>query len=209
MDELTPRQAEILDFIRRHGEEHGMPPTRAEIVDAFGFRSPTAAEDHLRALARKGAIELRPGASRGIRVLLEEASEAANDGIPLVGKVAAGAPILGIENVEAWYKLDRRMFHPSPDFLLRVQGYSMRDAGILPGDLLAVHRQDTAQNGQIIVARLGEDVTVKRFERKGDIVRLLPANPDFAPIRIDLREQELMIEGRAVGLIRSGDFGNL
>ncbi|MEQ1438954.1 transcriptional repressor LexA [Fontimonas sp. SYSU GA230001] len=211
MDPLTPRQAEILDFIRRHISDRGLPPTRAEIVAAFGFRSLTAAEDHLRALARKQAIELLPGASRGIRVLGHppEAGEPANDadGLPLIGRVAAGSPILAQECIEAYYKLDRNLFHPQPDFLLRVQGWSMRDAGILPGDLLAVQRIQTAQNGEIVVARLGEDVTVKRFERKGDVVRLLPANPDFAPIRIDLTRQELVIEGRAVGLLRTGGFG--
>ncbi|NGY04369.1 transcriptional repressor LexA [Solimonas terrae] len=210
MDELTPRQAEILDFILRHRAEHGAPPTRAEIVTAFGFRSPTAAEDHLRALARKGAIDLRAGASRGIRVLADAANEAMQAGpqdrIPLIGRVAAGMPMLATESIEAHYKLDRQLFHPAPDFLLRVQGWSMRDAGILPGDLLAVKRTPIAENGQIVVARLGEEVTVKRFERHGSLVRLLPANPDFAPIRIDLERQELVIEGRAVGLIRDGGF---
>lgn len=210
MEELTPRQAEILDFILRHRDEQGAPPTRAEIVTAFGFRSPTAAEDHLRALARKGAIDLRAGASRGIRVLTEvsplAAANEADIGIPLVGTVAAGMPMLATESIEAHYKLDRQLFHPVPDFLLRVQGWSMRDAGILPGDLLAVKRTPIAENGQIVVARLGEEVTVKRFERQGSLVRLLPANPDFAPIRIDLERQELVIEGRAVGLIRDGGF---
>ena len=208
--DLTARQAEILDFIRRHLAEYGMPPTRAEIVTAFGFRSPTAAEDHLRALARKGVIELRAGASRGIRLVDESLPvPAANEGIPLVGRVAAGAPILATESVESWYKLDRHLFQSEPDFLLRVQGWSMRDAGILPGDLLAVKRTPNAENGQIVVARLGEDVTVKRFERIGKLVRLLPANPDFAPIRIDLARQELVIEGRAVGLIRADGFDGL
>jgi repressor LexA len=204
---LTPRQQQILDFIRRHLAQQGIPPTRAEITAAFGFRSVTAAEDHLRALARRGAIELLPGASRGIRVLGDE-DAAANDGdsLPLIGRVAAGAPILAQESVESWYKIDRKLFHPQPDFLLRVQGWSMRDAGILPGDLLAVKRTPTAQNGEIVVARMGEDVTVKRFERRGDIVRLLPANPDFAPIRIDLTQQDLAIEGRAVGLLRTSGF---
>ncbi|WP_157622979.1 transcriptional repressor LexA [Solimonas soli] len=205
--DLTSRQAEILAFIRRHCDAHGMPPTRAEIVTAFDFRSPTAADDHLRALARKGAIELRPGTSRGIRVLdAEDAPPPANEGIPLVGRVAAGLPMLATESIEAWYKLDRRMFIAEPDFLLRVQGWSMRDVGILPGDLLAVQRRATAQNGEIVVARIGDEVTVKRFERRGDIVRLLAANPDFAPIRIDLRREELVIEGRVVGLIRNGGF---
>ena len=212
MDELTPRQTEILEFIRRHLGECGMPPTRAEIVEAFGFRSPNAAEDHLRALARRGMIELRAGASRGIRLLdrgTATPASAANDGIPLVGRVAAGAPILATESVESWFKIDRHLFHTAPDFLLRVQGWSMRDAGILPGDLLAVKRTPSAENGQIIVARIGEEVTVKRFERIGKIVRLLPANPDFSPIRIDLSQQELDIEGRAVGLIRADGFDGL
>lgn len=205
--DLTSRQADILDFILRHRAEHGAPPTRAEIVTAFGFRSPNAAEDHLRALARKGAIALRAGTSRGIRVLdAALPGKAAPDGIPLVGRVAAGQPMLATESVETYYKLDRHLFHPAPDFLLRVQGWSMRDAGILPGDLLAVRRTPQAENGQIVVARLGDEVTVKRFERHGAIVRLLPAHPDFAPIRVDLERQELVIEGRAVGLIRDGGF---
>lgn len=205
MNPLTPRQTEILDFIRRHIAEQGMPPTRAEIVAAFGFRSRTAAEDHLRALAQRNAIELLPG-WRGIRVLDADTPANDADGLPLVGRVAAGAPILAQESIESYYKLDRGLFHPQPDFLLRVQGWSMRDAGILPGDLLAVQRVQVAQNGEIVVARLGEDVTVKRFERKGDVVRLLPANPDYAPIRVDLTRQELVIEGRAVGLLRTGGF---
>lgn len=207
MDTLTSRQAEILGFIRSHIADQGMPPTRADIQAHFGFRSPTAAEDHLRALARKQVIELLPGASRGIRVLVES-DTAANDedGLPLVGRVAAGAPILAQESIESFYKIDRRLFHPQPDFLLRVEGWSMRDAGILPGDLLAVQRTQTAQNGELVVARLGDDVTVKRFERKGDVVRLLPANPDFAPIRIDLSQQDLIVEGRVVGLLRTGGF---
>ncbi|MDD3763093.1 MAG: transcriptional repressor LexA [Nevskiales bacterium] len=209
MDPLTRRQSEILGFIRQHIAGHGMPPTRAEIVQAFGFRSLTAAEDHLRALARKGAIELMPGTSRGIRVVADDPAPAAandDDALPLVGRVAAGVPITAVEQIESWYRIDRHLFHPQPDFLLRVQGWSMRDAGILPDDLLAVQRVETAENGQIVVARIGDEVTVKRFQRSGSIVRLLPANPDFAPIRIDLRQQELAIEGRAVGLLRTGGF---
>src|SRR5690606_13863911 len=150
---------------------------------------------------------LLPGASRGIRVLGDEDAAAnAGDALPLIGRVAAGNPILAQESVESWYKIDRKLFHPQPDFLLRVQGWSMRDAGILPGDLLAVQRAQTAQNGEIVVARLGDEVTVKRFERKGEQVRLLPANPDYAPIRVDLRHQDLIIGGRAVGLLRTGGF---
>lgn len=207
MHALTPRQAEILAYIRRHIAEQGLPPTRADIVAAFGFRSLTAADDHLKALARKGAIELLPHASRGIRVREVDDAGAANDeqgGVPLVGRVAAGAPILAQESIEDWYKLDKKLFPTAPDFLLRVQGWSMRDAGILPGDLLAVQRVASARNGEIVVARLGDEVTVKRFERRGEVVRLLPANPDYAPIRIDLSRQELVIEGRAVGLLRTG-----
>ncbi|HEY0975478.1 MAG TPA: transcriptional repressor LexA [Solimonas sp.] len=208
METLTPRQAEVLAFIRRQLAEHSLPPTRADIMAAFGFRSVTAADDHLKALARKGAIELLPNASRGIRVLERDDAPAANeDGVPLVGRVAAGAPILAQESIEDWYRLDRKLFSAAPDFLLRVQGWSMRDAGILPGDLLAVQRAASARDGEIIVARLGDEVTVKRFERRGNVVRLLPANPDFAPIRIDLSRQDLVIEGRAVGLLRGGPLG--
>ncbi len=206
MEPLTPRQTEVLEYIRRHLNLHGAPPTRAEIVEAFGFRSPTAAEDHLRALARKGAIRLLPGSARGIRL-----EDAANDalGLPLVGRVAAGAPILSDPNFEARVPVPAEMFRPRADFFLRVRGESMRDAGILDGDLLAVHRQPTAENGQIVVARMGEEITVKRLRREGHVVRLLPANPDFAPIRVDLSRQELVIEGLAVGLIRKDGIGRL
>jgi repressor LexA len=206
MEPLTGRQAEILAFIRRHLSTHGAPPTRAEIVSAFGFRSPTAAEDHLRALARKGAIRLVPGASRGIRL-----EEAANDalGLPLVGRVAAGSPIMSDPNLESRIPVPPEMFRPRADFFLRVRGDSMRDAGILDGDFLAVHQQATAHDGQIVVARMGDEITVKRFRREGDVVRLFPANPDYAPIRVDLARQELVIEGLAVGLIRNGGIGRL
>lgn len=199
MHDLTPRQAEILDLIRTHIETEGAPPTRAEIAHTLGFRSANAAESHLRALARKGAIELTPGSSRGIRL-----TEAVPTGLPLVGRVAAGAPILAAENIEHHYRIDADLFHPHADYLLRVQGESMRDAGILDGDLLAVHRAAEAANGQIVVARLEDEVTVKRFRRNGPRVELIAENPDFAPIRIDLREQELVIEGLAVGLLRNG-----
>lgn len=198
---LTPRQAQILAFIRRRLERRGAPPTRAEIVEEFGFKSPTAAEDHLRALARKGAIELVAGTARGIRLTQAPGEER---GLPLVGRVAAGAPIMSDAGVETHIPVPPEMFRPRADFLLRVRGESMRDAGILDGDLLAVHHTPTAHNGQVVVARMGEEITVKRFRREGHIVRLLPANPDFAPIRVDLSRQELAIEGLAVGLIRSG-----
>ena len=200
---LTPRQTEILGFIRTRLESHGAPPTRAEIVTEFGFASPTAADDHLKALARKGVIELVPGAARGIRLL---EAVPVQYSLPLIGRVAAGSPLLALENLERQVPVDAALFRPRADYLLRVSGESMRDIGIRDGDLLAVHKQDTARNGQIIVARLGEEVTVKRFERRGDIVRLLPENEDFQPIRVDLSRQALSIEGLAVGLLRTGGF---
>jgi repressor LexA len=195
---LTPRQQQILSLIRQHLADHGHPPTRAEIAQQLGFKSPNAAEEHLQALARKGAIELLPGASRGIRVVQEEL------GLPVVGRVAAGHPILAEENIEDRVNLDAGLFQPRADYLLRVRGMSMRDAGILDGDLLAVHRVAEAQNGQIVVARLENDVTVKRFQRRGNIVRLLAENPEFQPIEVDLRETPFAIEGVSVGLIRAG-----
>ena len=194
-DRLTARQQEILDFIRHTVEGQGRPPTRAEVCAAFGFRSPNAAETHLRALAAKGAILLEEGRARGIR--LAEAL-----GLPLIGRVAAGSPILAAEHVEAHYQLDPALFSPRADYLLRVRGLSMRDAGILDGDLIAVHRADEARNGQIVIARVDDEVTVKTFRRKGAVVELLPANPDFRPIVVDTRERPLTIEGVMVGLIR-------
>ncbi|HPT49870.1 MAG TPA: transcriptional repressor LexA [Accumulibacter sp.] len=192
---LTPRQQEILDFIRRTLENLGAPPTRAEIASAFGFASHNAAEEHLKALAKKGIIVLEPGSARGIR-LVEQL------GLPLIGSVAAGSPILAVENVQRRYAVDASLFTPRADFLLRVRGLSMINAGILDGDLLAVHRGSEVRNGQIVVARLDEEVTVKRFHRRGDVVELLAENPDFAPIVVDVRTRALTIEGRAVGLIR-------
>ncbi len=194
---LTERQAQILQLIRELVETTGIPPTRAEIARALGFRSVNAAEDHLRALQRKGVIEILPGASRGIR--LKD-----SPGIPVVGRVAAGSPILAEQHIEGRYHLDRTLFRPPADYLLRVRGMSMRDAGILDGDLLAVHRISEARNGQIVVARLHDEVTVKRFRRRGYEVLLLPENPEFQPIRVDLRREALVIEGRGVGLIRNG-----
>ncbi|KON81543.1 transcriptional repressor LexA [Azoarcus sp. PA01] len=196
-DPLTARQAEILDFIRHTVEGEGRPPTRAEICTAFGFRSPNAAETHLRTLAAKGAIILEEGRARGIRLV-----EAL--GLPLVGHVAAGRPMLAIEHIEARYQVDSALFSPRADYLLRVRGMSMRDAGIIDGDLLAVHRTPQARAGQVVVARLEDEVTVKTFIRDGPIVRLLPANPDFEPIVVDTRHQALDIEGIAVGLVRNG-----
>lgn len=194
---LTARQREILEFIRDTVESEGRPPTRAEVCAAFGFRSPNAAESHLRALAAKGAILLEEGRARGIR--LPEGL-----GLPLIGRVAAGSPILAVEHIEARHQVDPALFSPRADYLLRVRGMSMRDAGILEGDLLAVHRSPEARTGQIVVARVHDEVTVKTFTRKGPLVSLLPANPDFAPIVIDTRRDPLVIEGVAVGLIRSG-----
>lgn len=197
MEDLTPRQAEILELIREFIVDTGMPPTRAEIADALGFSSANAAEDHLRALARKGFIELFPGASRGIRLLEEE-------GLPVVGRVAAGSPILAEEHIEDYYEVDPAMFHPRAHYLLQVHGMSMRNIGILDGDLLVVHRTRQATNGQVVVARLDDEVTVKRFRRRSRYqVLLLPENRQFKPIKVDLREQSLVIEGLGVGVIRN------
>lgn len=196
-DALTSRQQEILDYIRDSQEQAGRPPTRAEICGAFGFRSPNAAETHLRALAAKGAIALEEGRARGIRLLAET-------GLPLVGRVAAGSPLLATEHIERHYRLSPELFSPRADYLLRVRGMSMRDAGILEGDLVAVHRTGEARPGQVVVARVGDEVTVKRLERAGARVRLLPANPDFAPIEVDPRRESLVIEGLVVGVIRQG-----
>ena len=200
MQELTPRQAEILALIERTLEETGMPPTRAEIAQELGFRSANAAEEHLRALYRKGVIELIPGASRGIQLKKRQMTEQL--GLPLIGRVAAGRPILAEENVEGHYRIDPALFHPSAHYLLQVRGMSMRDAGILNGDLVAVHRTPEVRNNQIIVARLENEVTVKRYRQRGKIVTLLPENPDFEPIEVDLGQETLVIEGVVVGVIR-------
>ncbi|HET7369357.1 MAG TPA: transcriptional repressor LexA [Gammaproteobacteria bacterium] len=200
---LTARQSEILAFIRDMMTARSLPPTRAEIAAHFGFRSPKAAEDHLRALARHGAIELLPGTSRGIRLCAEPLDDDDKHSLPLIGRVAAGAPLLAVEHIEDRYSVDPRLFRPQAHYLLRVHGESMIDAGILDGDLLAVHRKAEAANGQIVVARLDDEVTVKRFRRRGDQVELLPANPAFEPIHVDLQHQELVIEGLSVGVIRN------
>ncbi|MGF1644753.1 MAG: transcriptional repressor LexA [Thiotrichales bacterium] len=197
MDDLTPRQAEILALIRDTLRDTGLPPTRAEIAAVFGFSSPNAAEGHLRALARKGVIELLPSASRGIRLLVES-------GLPVIGRVAAGAPILAQASIERHYDLDPRLFTPRADYLLRVRGMSMRDAGILDDDLLAVHGTPTAENGQIVVARIGDDVTVKRLRRKAGRILLMPENPEFQPIVVQPGRDEFAIEGIGVGVIRNG-----
>ena len=202
MLKLTPRQSEILDFIKKCVEDNGFPPTRAEIAQQLGFKSPNAAEEHLKALARKGAIEMTPGASRGIRIPGFEPNSQDEDGLPVIGRVAAGAPILAQQNVEESCRINPDFFHPKADYLLRVRGMSMKDIGILDGDLLAVHTTREARNGQIVVARIDEEVTVKRFKREGNQVWLIAENPEFAPIEINLEEQELIIEGLSVGVIR-------
>ncbi|WP_323939409.1 transcriptional repressor LexA [Aeromonas hydrophila] len=207
MKPLTPRQAEVLELIKANMNETGMPPTRAEIAQKLGFKSANAAEEHLKALAKKGVIEIMPGTSRGIRLLLEEEEAAPEEnGLPLIGKVAAGEPILAQEHIESHYQVDPALFHPRADFLLRVQGMSMKNIGILDGDLLAVHKTQEVRNGQVVVARLDEDVTVKRFQRKGSQVWLLPENEELSPIEVDLSCQQLTIEGLAVGVIRNADW---
>ena len=202
MIKLTPRQAEILGFIKRCLEDNGYPPTRAEIAQELGFKSPNAAEEHLKALARKGAIEMTPGASRGIRIPGFEAAKADDSSLPIIGRVAAGAPILAQQHIEESCNINPAFFHPSADYLLRVHGMSMKDVGILDGDLIAVHTTREARNGQIVVARIGDEVTVKRFKREGSKVWLIAENPDFAPIEVNLKDQELVIEGLSVGVIR-------
>jgi repressor LexA len=210
---LTARQQEILDLIRHTVAHTGFPPTRAEIAQALGFRSPNAAEDHLKALARKGAIELTAGASRGIRLLGDDEAQASSPArnlvaaferllLPLVGRVAAGSPILAAEHVEREVGVDPALFSQTPDYLLKVRGMSMRDAGILEDDLLAVKRSAEARNGQIVVARIDDDVTVKRLSRQGGRIELLPENPDFQPIVVQ-PGQDFSLEGIAVGLIRT------
>jgi repressor LexA len=206
MEALTDRQAEILRLVRELTEVSGYPPTRAEIAGRMGFRSVNAAEQHLRALEKKGAIEISSGASRGIRVC--ETRGAGRGGrlleLPVIGRVAAGAPMLAEEHVQGRYQVDPNLFTPRADYLLRVRGMSMRDAGILEGDLLAVHKTDEARSGQIVVARLGDEVTVKRLRRRGHAVQLEAENPEFATIEVDLRRETLAIEGIAVGVIRNG-----
>jgi len=198
MDKLTTRQTQILKMIRRFMDSKGFPPTRAEIAAKLGFRSPNAAEDHLRALERKGAIRLLPGASRGIQILTDEES-----GLPVIGRITAGSAILAEENIEEHYSMDPDVFQPAADFFLRVRGVSMRDAGIQNGDLLAVHATSEAASGQIVVARLGDELTVKRFRRRGNQVRLLPEHPDYAPIEVDMRDESFVLEGIAVGILRT------
>lgn len=219
MLKLTARQQQILDLIGSAIENTGFPPTRAEIAAELGFRSANAAEEHLQALARKGAIEISPGTSRGIRLLGSERGSRAlapargqmalphpalmQLSLPLVGRVAAGSPILAQEHIEATYQVDPALFSAKPDYLLKVRGMSMRDAGILDGDLLAVKKADSVRNGQIVVARLGDDVTVKRYRKTGAVIELLPENPDFAAIRVLPEHDDFALEGLAVGLVRN------
>ncbi len=201
MRELTPRQRQILEMIQEFIAETGMPPTRAEIASELGFKSANAAEEHLRALQRKGVLELLPGASRGIQL-----KDSLRDqmGLPLIGRVAAGSPILAEEHIETHYRIDAQLFNPKPHYLLRVHGMSMKNAGILDGDLVAVHRTPEVRSRQIIVARLDDEVTVKRYRQTGSLVSLLPENEDFEPIEVDLKHQSLVIEGVVVGVIRDG-----
>jgi repressor LexA len=201
-ERLTARQRQILDWIRSFIAANGMPPTRAEMAAGLGFSTPSSAEDHLQALAKKGALEIVPGASRGVR-LKNLPGVPVPDPPPLVGRVAAGTPILAVENVETHYRVDPQLFRPRADYLLRVRGASMRDAGILDGDLLAVHSSAEARSGQIVVARLDDEVTVKRLWRRGGEIALLPENPEFRPIAVD-PAKTFAIEGIAVGLLRGG-----
>src|SRR5882757_7313082 len=201
MSDLTPRQTQILKLIQNAISESGMPPTRAEIARTLGFKSPNAAEEHLRALQRKGVIDLIPGASRGIQLkdILREQL-----GLPLIGRVAAGRPILAEEHIEKRYQIDPALFQPTPHYLLKVTGMSMKNAGILDGDLVAVHRTPEVRNRQIVVARLENEVTVKRYKQEGSVVWLLPENEEFEPIRVNLKEESLIIEGVVVGVLRQG-----
>ncbi|AZZ96805.1 repressor LexA [Pseudoalteromonas rubra] len=200
MRPLTKRQEQVFELIKVFIKDTGMPPTRAEIADSLGFRSANAAEEHLKALAKKGVIEMVPGASRGIRLVEDEPEQL---GLPLIGRVAAGEPILAQEHIESHCSVDPAMFHPAADYLLRVNGMSMKNIGIMDGDLLAVHRTQVVNNGQVVVARVEEDVTVKRFEKLGKKVYLHAENEDFSPIEVDLEQQNFSVEGLAVGVIRS------
>ena len=197
---LTARQEEILNLIKTNIKKTGYPPTRAEIATELGFRSPNAAEEHLRALARKGVIEMIKGTSRGIRLLEEE-----QNGLPLIGRVAAGEAILAIENIEDYLEVPPDIFHPRADFLLKVQGMSMKNVGIIDGDLLVVHKTNTAENGEVVVARIEDEVTVKRLKTNSTAyeIMLMPENDDLDPILVDLRDQNFVIEGVSVGILRT------
>src|SRR5436190_9288129 len=194
--QLTDRQAEILEVLRDYLAEHGRPPSRPELAKMLGIASTNGVFKHLEALARKGAIELVPNAARGIRIVAEP-------GLPLIGRVAAGSPMLAIENMLGRYPVDPSLFKPRADYLLQVRGLSMRDEGILDGDWLVVHRTSEAKSGQIVVARVGDDVSVKRLKMRGSKAELIPANPDFKTLHLDLNRDRLTIEGIAVGVIRN------
>jgi repressor LexA len=199
MNKLTTRQTEVLEFIKSYIDEIGYPPTRADIAKELGFKSANASEEHLKALARKGAIEMIPGTSRGIKL-----PDSENEGLPIIGRVAAGNPILAEEHIEDYCELPATFFSPNADYLLQVCGDSMIECGIMDGDLLAVHRTQNITDGDIVVARIEDEVTVKRFKRSRSKhqVTLLPENKDFSPIEVDLRHQNLEIEGLGVGVIR-------
>lgn len=201
MQKLTSRQTEILEFLETHMQEYGAPPTRVEIAERMGFRSPNAAEDHLRALYKKGAIELVPGTSRGIRLLSNKGKK--NQGIPLVGKVAAGAPILAQENIDSYHQINTSIFSSKPDYLLEVTGDSMIKAGIFDGDYIAVKAANDVKAGDIVVARVDEEVTVKRFSKNGNIVVLAPENDAYQDIVIKVSEFDFAIEGKVIGIIRN------
>lgn len=212
---LSPRQSQVLAFIRLFMENHELPPTRGEIADGLGLKNRQGIDQHLRALESKGAIELVPGISRGIRIRQQlpsagsaQADDTLLNGIggtlPLLGRIAAGSPILAASNIEDYVKVDPALFKPRASFMLRVRGDSMKDADILDRDLLAVHQTAQVRNGQIVVARIGDEATVKYYRRQGHRVRLEPANPDYKPIEVDLKKQELVIEGLAVGVVRTG-----
>lgn len=202
MQSLTRRQQEVLDIIKLSLRETGMPPTRSDIAQALGFRSANAAEEHLKALAKKGAIEMVPGASRGIRLI--EENDPTPEGLPIIGRVAAGSPINAIEHIDDYCPVPADFFRPAADYLLRVHGQSMKDIGILDGDLLAVHRTTSARNGDVIVARIDDEVTVKRLQygKQKHQISLIAENEAFAPIEVDLRHQQFSIEGISVGVIR-------
>lgn len=201
MNKLTARQEEILAYIKDYLQETGFPPTRSEIAQKMGYRSPNAAEEHLRALARKGAIEMQPGTSRGIRLPITEQL-----GLPIIGQVAAGSPILAEESIADYCDIPPDTFSPNADYLLTVKGTSMIDVGIFEDDLLAVHKTDKANNGDIVVARIEDEVTVKRLDKSGDknTVTLIAENPEYSPIVVDLRTSSFAIEGISVGIIRRG-----
>ncbi len=197
MNKLTARQTEVLDFIKSYIDDTGYPPTRADIANKLGFKSANASEEHLKALARKGAIEMIPGTSRGIKLPESE-------GIPIIGRVAAGSPILAEEHIEEYCEIPANFFRPSADYLLTVRGDSMIEGGILDGDLLAVHRTAEVNNGDLVVARIEDEVTVKRL-RKGrsrNQVTLMPENKDYSPIEVDLRDKAFAFEGLGVGILR-------